>query len=122
MTDEKTGYKILGYFAVVIIVVCCLFHGCGKSSTINQLQSDTDSTVGNLKANSAIAGVGVVRIERTSREIGEAIEGAVGRIDRSQSRASEISGGIAEIKRRVAECQRLARQSSEIINRADAPN
>lgn len=119
MTDEKTGYKILSYFAVLIVFVCFLFRGFGEQRDLNRLQNDTDRTVGIIKTKSANAGIEIIRIERTSGEIGGAVKDAIDGIGRSQKSASTISNGIEGIKRTIKECRELVDRNSEIIERLD---
>lgn len=119
MTDEKTGYKILSYLAAVVVGACFLFCGFGEKRSLNQLQNDTNSTMGNLKANTAIVGVQVERFERTTDRVGKLLDGASTDIERSRNSAEKLKTGIDELKRTVGECQRLARENSKIIEGID---
>ncbi len=122
MTDEKTGYKILCYLAVFVVFMCVMFRGCGEQHSLGELQANTDNTVGNIKANSAIAGVEIGRSQDSISKSKEAIERAEAEIGSSRKISDSIEAGIGELERIIGEAQVLSRRSAEIIERVDATN
>lgn len=120
MTDEKFWYKILSYIAVGVVVICFLFVGFGaEHRELSRLQNDTDSTVGNIKANSAIIGVEVGRSQDSIGKSKEALERVESEIGRSREISCSIEAGVAELERLIGEAQVLVRRSAEIIERVD---
>lgn len=119
---EKVNLKQILIVSSVLLFVCVLFGVYGKPSTINQLQNDTNATMGNLKTESAIIGVEVGRIERTTGSLTEAIGEANTRINDGRATFNTITTRINDIKNIVGECQRLARENANIIDEADKAN
>ena len=118
----KIDIKQVLYICVVGLAINFLFIGCGKSSTIDKLQSDTNSTMGTIKAESAILSVEVERIERTTGSVAETIEKVNTRINDGRATFNTISTRINDIKNIVGECQRLATENARIIDEADKAN
>lgn len=119
---EKVNLKQILIVSGVLLVVCVMFGVFGKPSTINQLQNDTNATMGNLKTESAIIGVEIGRIERTTGSLTEAIGEANTRINDGRATFNTITTRINDIKNIVGECQRLARENANIIDEADKAN
>ena len=123
MTDEKTGYKILEYFAVFVIAMCVLFKGCGTDEReLGQLQDDTNRTVGNLKVNSANIGVEIRRSQDSIAKSKEALTRAEFEIRESRELSNNLEAGVNELERLIREAQELARRSADIVNSVDKPN
>ena len=119
---EKVNLNQVLAIGIVGLAINILFVGCGKSSSIDKLQSNTNSTMGTIKAESAIVGVGVERIIRTTGNIGESVSNAQREIDESRRASESIASGIEQLKRRVRECQRLASENTRIIEQVDGAN
>ncbi|MBR6511132.1 MAG: hypothetical protein IKT51_02690 [Phascolarctobacterium sp.] len=119
---EKVNLNQVLAIGIVGLAINVLFVGCGKSSTIDKLQSDTDRNLGTIKAESAILGVEVERIERTTGSVAETIGEANTRINDGRATFNTISTRINDIKNIVGECQRLARENANIIDKADKAN
>ena len=119
---EKVNLNQVLAIGIVGLAINVLFVGCGKSSTIDQLQSNTNSTMGTIKAESAILGVEVERIERTTGSVAETIGKVNTRINDGRATFNTISTRINDIKNIVRECQRLATESKGIIDNADKSN
>lgn len=119
---EKINLKHLLAIAGIGLAINFLFLGCGKPKTIGELQTDTDRSLGTVKAEQSILGVEANRTIDTSRKLGEAVKEATARVERSQEAATTIAGSIDGIKLAVGECQRLARENAEIIAGIDQTN
>lgn len=123
MNDEKTSYKLLGYTALVILFVCFLFAGFGKRGrTLEELQTNTDTTVGNLKAESSILAVEIGRSQISNDKAKEYVERTRVEIGDSRKLADTISAGVVELERLINESQGLARANSAIIESVDESN
>ena len=123
MTDEKTGYKILSYFAVFIFLMCVLFRGFGSESReLSRLQNDVNCTMGRIKAESSIVGVEIERSQVASDNAQQAIAGVREQINGSRETFNDFRAGINELQAILAECEELARKNSNIIERIDGAN
>ena len=123
MTDERTGYKILEYLGVCVVLLCVLFFGFGDDKTeLNRLQSNTDNTVGTIKTNTAIVGVEIGRTQESNRKLKEALDRARVEIERSRTSSSSIKASLDELERLIGEAEELARTNANIINQVDAAN
>lgn len=119
---EKIELKQVLYIGVACLAINVLFFGCGKSSTINQLQTDTDRNLGRIKAESSMLGVGVERSQTASDNAQQAIAGVREKINGSRETFNDFRAGINELERQLGECQRLAEQNTNIIERVDGAN
>lgn len=120
MTDEKTGYKILEYLGVFVVLLCVLFFSFGDDSTeLNRLQNGTDNTVGTIKTNTAIVGVEIGRTQESNRKLEEALDRARVEIERSRTSSSSIKASLNELERLIGEAEELARRNANIINQVD---
>jgi septal ring factor EnvC (AmiA/AmiB activator) len=120
MTDEKTGYKILEYLGVFVVLLCVLFFGFGDdSSELNRLQNDTDNTMGTIKTNAAIVGVEIGRTQESNRKLEEALNRTRAEIERSRASSNSIQASINELERIIGEAEELARTNANIINQVD---
>ena len=116
---EKVNLNQVLAIGIVGLAINILFVGCGKSSSIDKLQSNTNSTMGTIKAESAILGVEVERIERTTGSVAETIGEVNTRINDGRANFNTISTRINDIKNIVEECQKLARENANIIEQVD---
>ena len=120
MTDEKTGYKILEYLGVFVVLLCVLFFSFGNDNTeLNRLQSDTDNTVGAIKTNSALIGVEIGRTQESNRQLEEALERARVEVERSRASSSSIQASLNELERLIGEAEDLVRANASIIEQID---
>ena len=119
---EKVNLKHLLYVGIACMAINVLFLGCSKSSTIDQLQSDTDRNLGRIKAESSMLGVGVERSQTASNNAQQAIAGVRAKINGSRETFNDFRAGINELERQLGECQRLAEQNTNIIERIDEAN
>ena len=119
---EKVNLKHLLYVGIACMAINVLFLGCSKSSTIDQLQADTDRNLGRIKAESSMLGVGVERSQTASDNAQQAIAGVRAKINGSRETFNDFRAGINELERQLGECQRLAEQNAIIIERIDGAN
>ncbi len=120
MTDEKNAYKILSYFAVVVALMCVLFRGFGtESRDLSNLQNDTDSTVGNLKGNSAVIGVEIGRSQESIIKTKESLERVESEVRSGREISRALETGIDDLERIIGEAQGYARRSADIIDAVD---
>ena len=123
MTDERTGYKILEYLGVCVVLLCVLFFSFGDDSTeLNRLQSDTDNTVGTIKAEQSTVGVEINRSQVATANAVEAINRSQTEIDGSRKAVDDFEARIRELQTLVDECHRLATESKGIIDGVDQTN
>lgn len=118
MIEKVNLRQVLG-IAIVGVAVCFLFRSCGRANTINQLQADTNETMGTVKAESAILAVEVERSIATSGSLGEAINETGRAVTGSREAAATLKAGIGELKHTLAECQRLADENAKLIAEID---
>ena len=119
---EKVNLKQILIVSSVLLFVCVLFGVYGKSSTINQLQNDTNSTMGTIKAESSMLGVEVGRSQTASSEVKESIDRINGNINDGRARINDMQASINELERTLAECARLAGKNKSIIDEIDKSN
>ena len=119
---EKVNLKQLLFVGIACMAINLLFVGCGKSATIDQLQSDTDRNLGRIKAESSMLGVGVERSQTASNNAQQAIAGVRAKINGSRETFNDFRAGINELERQLGECQRLAEQNTNIFERIDGAN
>ena len=120
---EKVNLKQVLVIAGIGLAVCFVFRGCGTASpSIRELQTSTDNTMGNLKAESSIVGVEIERSQVASDNAAQAIRNAKEQINGSRATFNDFRAGINELERQLAECERLARENSEIIAGVDGSN
>ena len=109
--------------AAIGLAMCFMFSMFSKPSTnINQLQSNTDRNLGRIKAESSMLGVGVERSQTASNNAQQAIAGVRAKINGSRETFNDFRAGINELERQLGECQRLAEQNTNIIERIDGAN
>ena len=119
---EKIELKQVAIVGVICLTINFLFLGCGKSDTIDKLQSDTDRTMADIKTKSASTGVELGRIKTANRELKEALERAKAELDRSRAVGNSIEASLAELDRIINESRELARRNKSIINQVDTAN
>ena len=116
---EKIELKQVLYIGVACLAINLLFFGCGKSSTINQLQNDTDRTMGTIKAEQSSVGVEINRSQVATGNALQSIERSQAEIGGSRKAVDGIETGIRELQSILAECQRLTRESKAIFDSID---
>ena len=119
---EKVNLKHLLFVGIACMAINIVFVGCSKSATIDQLQTDTDRNLGRIKAESSIVGVEIERSQAASDNATEAIGRTQSEIRGSREAVSSLNAGIAKLQVILAECERLARENSEIIAGVDRTN
>ena len=118
----KIDIKQVLCICVVGLAINFLFIGCGKSSTIERLQSDTDRNLGAIKAEQSSVGVEIGRGQVATGNALQAIERSQAEIDGSRKAVDDFEARIRELQSLVSECQRLATESKGIIDNADRAN
>ena len=116
---EKVNLNQVLAIGIVGLAINNLFVGCGKSSTIDKLQSNTNSTMGTIKAEQSSVGVKIGRSQASTGNALEAISRSQTEIDGSRKAVDGIEAGVREIQSILTECQRLTRKSKAIINGID---
>lgn len=111
--------NIFIYICVFLALVFVLTR-TGTDGT--EERNATDRTLGNLKAEQSIVSVEVERIGIASGSIGESVNSAAREVGESRRTSETIANGIEQIKRTLAECQRLAGENARIIGRVDEAN
>ena len=119
---EKVNLRQVLVIAGICLAVCFVFRGCGKPTTISRLQNDVNCTMGTIKAESSIVGVEIERSQAASDNATEAIGRTQSEIRGSREAVSSLNAGIAKLQVILAECERLARENSEIIAGVDRTN
>jgi peptidoglycan hydrolase CwlO-like protein len=118
----KVDIKQVLVVGVACLAINFLFGSCGKSSTINQLQSDTDRTMGAVKAEQSSVGTEIGRSQVATGNAIESISRSQTEIDRSRKAVDDFEARIRELQSLVAECQRLTTESKGIIDNIDRAN
>ena len=116
---EKVNVNQIIAIGAIGLAINFLFFGCGKSTTIRELQADTDSTVARAKVESSILGVEVGRSQAASGEVKESLDRATGNINDGRARINDMQGSINELERTLAECAAVARKNKSIIDGID---
>lgn len=120
---EKVNLRQVLVIAGIGLAVCFMFRSCGTASpSIRELQTSTDNTMGNLKAESSIVGVEITRSQAASDNAAEAIRRTQSEISGSREAVGNLNTGITKLQVILAECERLARENSEIIAGVDRTN
>ena len=120
---EKVNLKQVLVIAGIGLAVCFVFRGCGTASpSIRELQTNTDNTMGNLKAESSIVGIEITRSQAASDNAIEAIKRTELKVRGSREAVSSLNARITKLQAILAECERLARENSEIIAGVDRTN
>ena len=119
---EKVNLKPLFAIGVACVAINVLFLGCSKSSTIDQLQSDTDRNLGRIKAEQSSVGVEIGRSQTASTNAIEALERSQLEVSGSREAVSNIEAGIAKLQVIIGECEELARKNKSIFERIDGAN
>jgi chromosome segregation ATPase len=120
---EKVNLRQVLTVVAIGLAMCFMFSMFSKPSTnINKLQADTDRSLGTIKAESSMLGVGVERSQTASDNAQQAIAGVRAKINGSRETFNDFRAGINELERLLSECQRLAEQNTNIIDRIDGAN
>ena len=120
---EKINLKQLLLIVGIGLALCFVFGVFGKpGKTINDLQADTDRTMGAIKAEQSSTGVEIDRSQTATGNALQAIERSQIEIDGSRKAVDGIEARIRELQTLVVECQRLAGESKTIINNIDGAN
>lgn len=120
---EKVNLKQVLYIVGIGLAMCFMFSMFSKPSTsIDQLQSNTDRNLGRIKTESSMLGVGVERSQTASNNAQQAIARVREKINGSRETFNDFRAGINELERQLGECQRLAEQNTNIINGIDGAN
>jgi peptidoglycan hydrolase CwlO-like protein len=119
---EKVDIKQVLYIGVACLAINFLFGSCGKSEPINQLQTDTDRTMGTIKAEQSSVGVEINRSQVATANAIEAISRSQTKIDESREAVGNLNAGIAKLQAIIGECEELARKNKVIFDRVDGAN
>ena len=119
---EKVNLKQMLAIGIVGLAINILFVGCGKSSTIDKLQSNTNSTMGTIKAEQSSVGVEIDRSQIATGNALQAIERSQTEIDGSRKAVDDFEARIRELQFLVDECKRLTGESKAIFDNADRAN
>ena len=120
---EKVNLRQVLVIAGIGLAVCFVFRGCGTASpSIRELQTSTDTTMGAIKSESAGIGIEITRSQTASNNAAEAIRRTQSEISGSREAVSSLNAGITKLQAILAECERLARENSEIIAGIDGSN
>ena len=119
---EKVNLNQVLAIGIVGLAINVLFVGCGKSSTIDKLQSDTDRNLGTIKVEQSSVGVEIDRSQVATGNALQAIERSQTEIDGSRKAVDDFEARIRELQHLVDECQRLTRESKAIFDNADRAN
>lgn len=120
---EKVNLKQMLYVVGFGLAICFMFSMFSKPSTnINQLQADTDRSLGTIKAEQSSVGVEIDRSQTATGNALEAISRSQTEIDGSRKAVDGIETGIREIQHILAECERITTESKAIFERIDQSN
>ncbi len=120
---EKVNLRQMLTVVGIGLAMCFMFSMFSKPSTNNdKLQADTDRSLGAIKAESSMLGVGVERSQTASNNAQQAIAGVREKINGSRETFNDFRAGISELERKLGECQRLAEQNSNLIDGIDRAN
>ena len=119
---EKVNIKHLLYVGIACMAINVLFLSCSKSTTIDQLQSDTDRSLGRIKAEQSSVGVEIGRSQTASKNAIVALERSQLEVNGSREAISNINAGIAKLQVIIGECEELARKNKAIFERIDGAN
>ena len=119
---EKVELKQVAIVGVVCLAINFMFLGCGKSDTIDKLQSNTDRSLGTIKVEQSSVGVEIDRSKVATGNAIQAIERSQTEIDGSRKAVDDFEARIRELQTLVNECHRLATESKGIIDGVDQAN
>ena len=119
---EKVNIKHLLAIGIACVAINVLFLSCSKSTTIDQLQSDTDRSLGTIKAEQSSVGTQIDRSQTASANAIEALERSQLEVSGSREAVSNIEAGIAKLQTVIGECEELARKNKVIFERIDGAN
>ena len=120
---EKVSIKQMLIATGIGVALCFMFGVFSKpSTTINQLQSNTNSTMGTIKAESSMLGVEAGRSQTASIEVKESIDRINGNINDCRGRINDLQASINELERTLAECATVAGENKSIIDEIDRSN
>lgn len=119
---EKVNLRQVLYVGIACMAINFLFVGCGKSKSIDQLQTDTDRNLGNIKAEQSTVGVEIDRSQTASANAIEAIKRTELEVRGSREAVGNLNAGIEKLESILAECERLAGESKAIIERVNGAN
>ena len=120
---EKVNLKQVLVACGIGLALCFVFGVFSKpSTTIDQLQSDTDGNLGSIKVNTSAVGVGIDRSEAHNTNAIQAIERTRSEITGSREAVSNLNEGIRKLESILAKCEKLTGESKAIIERVDGAN
>lgn len=116
MDNEKNGYKIMLFVAVVIVVFCSSVFLLGKPSKsvgVSDLQNDTNRTMADAKQQYEFVGSEVVVVADRINDAEQSNKGA-------EEIAYRLNGGIKQNEERLARCTSIVIECRELVeaNRA----
>ena len=119
---EKVNLNQIIVIGAIGLAINVLFFGCGKSTTIRELQADTDRSLGTIKAEQSSTGVEIDRSQIATGNALQAISRSQTEIDGSRKAVNNLNAGIGKLQSILAECERLATESKAIFERVDQSN
>ena len=120
---EKVNLKQMLTIGGIGLALCFVFSMFSKpSTTIDQLQSDTDRTMGTIKAEQSSTGVEIDRSQIATGNALQAISRSQTEIDGSRKAVDDFEARIRELQTLVVECQKLTGKSKAIIEQVDGAN
>jgi hypothetical protein len=120
---EKVNLRQVLTVVAIGLAMCFMFSMFSKPSTnINKLQADTDRSLGTIKAESSMLGVGVERSKTASANAIEAIKRTELEVRGSREAVGNLNAGIAKLQAILGECEELARKNKVIFERIDGAN
>lgn len=110
MADEKTGYKILEYIAVFVILMCVLFKGFGtEDRQPSRLQNDVNSTMADVKQQYEFVG-------SESNIVTDRIVDAEQSIKRAEELGYRINGRVKRHQDSIAKCTSIVIECRDILD------
>ena len=117
MTDEKTGYKILEYFAVFVVLMCVLFKGCGTDNgKLSRLQIDVNSTMADVKQQHEFVSSESLVIADRIADADKSVKRAEELGYRINGRVKQHESGLAKCTSIVIECRDLVDENRKILS------
>ena len=120
---EKVNLRQVLAIVAIGLAMCFMFSMFSKPSTnINQLQAGTDRSLGAIKAEQSTVGVQIDRSQTATGNAFQAIKRTELEISGSRETVGNLNAGIEQLKTIIGECESLARESKNIIDRIDGAN
>ena len=119
---EKVNLRQVLTIVAIGLAMCFMFSMFSKSSTIDRLQNDTNSTMGRVKAESSSVGVEIDRSQTASTNAIEAIKRTELEVRGSREAVGNLNAGIAKLQVIIGECEELTRKNKAIIDGIDGAN